>query len=221
MILVYHATRAETLAEIKKNGLTPRGTARKGNFGIDYASRPEFVYLTRYKARNYALTAARFPRDRVALLEIVLDDLDRKKCFPDEDSIVFDKMIGEGTFEGPSHESRFAELLLDANPLEFGVEFERLFEQFGLVAYHGVVPFSTMRRYVVVPFHAVRAFADTLNPFQPAQDNVPGHRQFGSDSVRFLFDGGDIEGVSRRALRELAALRKGFKVYAGPRSGPQ
>jgi hypothetical protein len=216
MIPVYHATRTDLLPAIRNDGLTPRGS-RRGNFGTDLASRPEYVYLTRYKALNYAISAQRLHTDRVAILEFALGDLDRKNCYPDEDAIVLSKMVAEGTFEGPTHNARFDELVAGAHPAEHSGDFDRIFGKFGLIAYKGVIPFSLVRRFVVAPVREFQAISDALVSRHPAWNDIAGQNQWGTAVTQFLFDGTAIAGVPERIMRPAEKQRRNFNTRPGPR----
>lgn len=218
MISLYHAAPVSALAEIKEQGLRPRGEERKGNFGQEFASLPEFVYFSRFKALNYGLTAAKPHSDRVTILEVAFEDLNLDLCFPDEDSVVFGMMVAEGTLGGPLHEQRFDELRKDVRPEDNKTKFAALFEMFGLLAYKGVVPFSAVRRYLVTSFKTLMNVTSLLGAFQPALDDIQGHRDHGSAVAEFMFDGTEISWLPRPTRR---ALRKAsFNVYSGPAKDP-
>jgi hypothetical protein len=166
---------------------------------------------------NYAISAQRLHTDRVAILEFALDDLDRNNCYPDEDSIVLSKMVAEGTFEGPTHSTRFDELMADTHPAEHGEDFDRIFREFGLIAYKGVIPYSLVRRFVVAPVREFQAISGALAPRQPARNDIAGHNKWGTAITQFLFDGNAIDGVPERVMRPAEKQRRNFNTRPGPR----
>jgi hypothetical protein len=220
MIFVYHSAPASALNNIKKDGLTPRGQERKGNFGVDLASLLQFVYLSRFKALNYGLTAVQGLRsDRVAILELAFEDLNQDLCFPDEDSIAFGEMEAEGSFGGTQHNKRFDELRKGKRPDDYQGTFASLFEKFGLVAYKGSIPFELVRRCLIAPFPALRIIADIVSDYNPSAGDIEGNCAHGDAVTRFLFDRTEMRrlpGNLGKSLRKQAQL---ITVSPGPRWG--
>jgi hypothetical protein len=217
VIPVYHAAPASALGKIKDKGLTPRGEERSSNFGFGIASLPEFVYLSRFKALNYSLTAGRAKSDRVAILEVAFEDLNPELCFPDEDSIAFGMMEAEGSFGGPQHTQRFDALRKDKRPDDYRADFDRLFEKFGLIAYKGIIPFSLVRRYLLAPLWALKNVADVVSGLQPAPGDIAGHRSHGAAIAEFMFNG-TMPRLPGTAVKALRKQRRLFTIQTGPRA---
>lgn len=142
------------------------------------------------------------------VLEVPLVALDETLCCPDEDSVVIRKLIEEGTYETADHARRFDELLADVRPREFRLDWRSYFDEFGNIAYEGVVPFSAVTRYVLIDALALR---DSMLPiFKASSPPLAAHIDLldhHADTIAFMFDGTPVRGVSNANMWRLQGLR--------------
>lgn len=137
---LYHGTSDKYLADIRANGLKPRGK-KKGNWEHTILSRPTSVYLTDVYAPYFAINAVDNPNvEKPCVIEIDTDRIDLKRLHADEDGI---EQINRGhdNIGGTMHQRT---IYYRKHALEHPYA-ESLFT-LGTCAYDGVIPAEAITR---------------------------------------------------------------------------
>ena len=139
---VYHGTSEKYLKSILKNGLIPRGE-KDGNWKHSEEGHSEYNYLTSVYAGYFALSAIDdYEKERLMLIEVDLDKLDKKNFRPDEDFIA--QSISQSELDKD---------LLDINEEKYRHAWKLSLNHMGTMAYKGKIPKSAIVRIVLVKFH--------------------------------------------------------------------
>lgn len=84
--LLAHGTSCAALATIAREGLKPRGGSKRNNWTHTVGSNPSCVYLTSGYVLHFATMATNSP-EKLALVEVVLDQLNPTSLRCDEDAL--------------------------------------------------------------------------------------------------------------------------------------
>jgi len=158
-MLLYHGTAAKHLDSIKKYGLLPRamlnkikGTKSQGNWTHSVTSNRGAVYLTDAYAFHFAHCAGEdIEKDKGLLLELDRASLNPWLLCPDEDYIEQSTRgrTGKG-FADPKWDmirrTKFYRKHAQANTQLTDYSLEGM----GTAAYYGPIPWSAIKRYVIV-----------------------------------------------------------------------
>jgi hypothetical protein len=88
ILKIYHGTTEKIGRQALTEGLKPRKLTGKSNWKHSVESNPSLVYLTTAYAPYYALQSIKkFKGEKIAIIEIETDLLDKTKLRPDEDFI--------------------------------------------------------------------------------------------------------------------------------------
>ena len=142
-IMLYHGTSAKHVAAILEKGILPRQSAH-GTWTETVDSRHDSVYLTSCYALFYAVYAAK--KDDVAIFEIDLGKLNKKKMLPDED---FLEQAMRSQFPSIMSMKERTEHLRNTLP-KYRRHWTKSLEHLGTVAHQGIVPRKAITRYAIV-----------------------------------------------------------------------
>lgn len=152
---LYHGTSERHLAAILKDGLKPRGK-RKGNWTHTVESNNEAVYLTNAYALYFA-DAAVDPNnkgERLAVIEIDTDRLDKDWLAPDEDWLEqVSRKMNEKHLAPITKPMKYRTRWYRKRLLHFTGHWKDSLEGLGNCTYHDVIPPSAITRIAFVDQH--------------------------------------------------------------------